>query len=350
MENNNEQSRKKSSGRTMLWILLGLSVCILVFLVILYPAVMVGSPKEANIKIPAGANSETLRDSLEKHLGKDYSDKVMKLVNMRDVDLSKRHGAYTITKGMSALSAMRKLTSGAQTPVRITINGFRNFDLLLDKISAKMEFPADSLKALVKDPAFMAQYGLTPDNAMALFLDDTYETYWTTSAHDLLKKIGDHYKYVWSPTLTKQAGELGVTPAELTIIASMVDEETNNKEEKGIIGQLYINRLQSKMKLQSCPTVRFAMGDFTIKRITNKDLEYESPYNTYIHAGVPPGPIRTTSEATIKTILESKPNNYLYMCAKEDFSGTHNFSTTYDEHLKNAMRYQAALDQRGITR
>lgn len=342
--------QKNGSGRPLLWILLGLAVCIIIFLFLLYPAVMVGSPSEANIKIPANATGQTLRDSLEKHLGKEYSDNVMRLVSLRNVDFSKRHGAYTIDKGMNALEAMRKLTSGAQTPVRITVNGFRNFPLLIEKISAKMEFPADSLKAVLNDVDFLAAYGLTPENAMSMFLDDTYEMYWTTSARDVVKKIGDHYNYVWNPTRVRMAAEMGVTPVQLTIIASIVDEESNSKDEKGTIGQLYLNRLNSKMKLQADPTVRFAIGDFTIKRITKKDLGFESPYNTYINNGVPPGPIRTTSEETIKQILESKPNNYLYMCAKEDFSGTHNFATTYEEHLKNAVRYQAALDKRGITR
>ena len=334
----------------MLWILLCLSLCIIIFLVMLYPAVMVGAEKEANIKIPRGATTEQVRDSLSKHLGDEFAGHVMRLAALRGTDFSKRHGAYTVTKGMNALEAMRKITSGAQTPVRITINGFRNFPLLIDKISEKMEFPADSLRALVNDPQVMAQYGLTPDNAMALFLDDTYEIYWTASARDLLKKIGDHYLFVWSPTFQKQVAEQGLTPAEMTILASIVDEETNNAAEKGVIGQLYLNRLHSRMKLQADPTVRFAIGDFTIKRITKKDLGFESPYNTYLHNGLPPGPIRTTSHATIKSILEAKPNNYLYMCASEDFTGTHNFATTYDEHLRNATRYQSALDKMGITR
>ena len=121
-------------------------------------------------------------------------------------------------------------------------------------------------------------------------------------------------------------------------------------QEKGTIGQLYINRLHNNMRLQADPTVRFAAGDFTIQRITKADLKKESPYNTYLHAGLPPGPIRTTSVATVDAILDAEPHNYLYMCAKEDFSGTHNFAATYDRHLENAVRYQSALDRRGITR
>lgn len=347
---NLNENRANGSRRAMLWVLLGLSVCIIVFLIVMFPVVMTGASREATIKIPANAGKQQVSDSLRKYFGDDYTGHVMRLVNLRDVDFSKRYGAYLITEGMNPLETMRKLTSGAQTPVRITINGFRNYPMLIQKISDKMDFPTDSLQVLLDNPEFMAQYGLTPENSMALFLDDTYEIYWSASARDLLKKIGDNYLYVWNPTRTAQAAELGVTPADLTIIASIADEETNSVEEKGTVGQLYINRLRSKMKLQADPTVRFAVGDFTIKRITKKDLQFESPYNTYLHAGVPPGPIRTTSAATIKSILDAQPNNYLYMCASEDFSGRHNFATTFEEHQKNAARYQSALDKRGITR
>ena len=347
---NNSKGQKNGSGRTMLWVLLGLAVCTVVFMILLFPVFMTGAPREANIKIPAGATEKNVRDSLEKYFGNEYTDKVMNLVSLRDMDFSTRHGAYTIEKGTSPLTAMRKLTSGAQTPVKITINGFRSLPKLIERISAKMEFPEDSLRQVLQDPLVMKEYGLTPESAMALFIDDTYLIYWNATPRELVEKIGDNYKKIWNQQRTEKAEKLGVSPADLTIIASITDEETNNKAEKGTIGRLYLNRVNKKMKLQADPTVRFAIGDFTIKRVTKKDLQYQSPYNTYLNSGLPPGPIRTTSEATISAILDSKPNDYLYMCAKEDFSGTHNFATTYDEHMQNARRYQAALDKRGITR
>lgn len=338
------------TGRLMLVIMLGLAVCSIIFLAVLYPVVMVRTEKEATIRIPAGADTENVRDSLEKYFEPGFTNTVMRLSKLRRTDFGNRHGAYTIPAGSNALEAMRRITSGAQTPVRITVNGFRSLPLLTDRISRKMEFPVDSLKAVLEDREFLSQFGLTPENAMALFLDDTYEVYWTTSARDLVKKIGANYSYLWSAGNRERAAELGLTPAGATILASIVDEETNNSTEKGVIGRLYVNRLQNNMRLQADPTVRFAIGDFTIQRITNADLKKESPYNTYLHAGLPPGPIRTTSRKTVLSLLQSEPNNYLYMCAKEDFSGRHNFAATYDEHLKNAVRYQAALDKNGITR
>lgn len=334
----------------MLILLLALTLSAGAFLVWLYPMVMVKSEREATIRIPANATREMVKDSLDRYMGPDFAGKVMQLARLRNVKIENRHGSYVIPEGSNALAAMRKLTSGAQTPVRITVNGFRSLPLLIERISRKMEFPADSLENLLSDPIYMSQYGLTPEQALALFIDDTYEVYWTSSARETVDKIGETYRYFWSDSRKRQAEELGLTPADVMTIASITDEETNDEAEKGKIGRLYINRLQNNMRLQADPTVRFAIGDFTIQRITKADLKVESPYNTYLHHGLPPGPIRTTSYATLKKILRSEPHSYLYMCAKEDFSGTHNFASSYDEHLRNAARYQNALDQRGITR
>lgn len=338
------------TGRTMLFILLGLVVCIGVFLAAIYPMIITKSEKEADIKVPANATQAMVKDTLTKYFGTKYAADVLRLAKLRNTDISKRHGAYTIPAGNNVFNTMRKLTSGAQTPVRITINGFRDMSKLIESVSRKMEFPADSLRAALSDRTILGQYGLAPDNAMSLFMNDTHEVYWTTTASGLIAKIGETYNRFWDDKRKHLARGLGLTPAEVTIIASITDEETNDIDEKGTIGRLYINRLHNNMRLQADPTVRFAMGDFTIKRILHKDLATESPYNTYLHHGLPPGPIRTTSGRTIDAILNSEPNDYLYMCAKEDMSGSHNFASTYQEHVKNALRYQSKLDARDITR
>lgn len=345
-----QQRHKAAAGRKMLFILLGLAVCLIAFLVALYPMVSVTAGRSADIRIPADATAENVRDSLDRYLGPEFARNVMRLARLRHTDFSRRHGSYAVTEGMNVLDATRRLTSGAQTPVRITINGFRSLPLLIERISAKMEFPADSLRSALADSALMAEYGLTTEQALSLFVDDSYEAYWTLSARDLVRKIGENYRRLWDTDRTRAAASLGLTPADVMTIASITDEETNSRGEKGTIGRLYINRLHHGMKLQADPTVRFAVGDFTIRRVSRADLRTPSPYNTYLNAGLPPGPIRTTSAETVTTILESKPNNYLYMCASEDFSGTHNFASTYEEHLQNARRYQAELDRRGIKR
>lgn len=333
-----------------MFLLLGLAVVIAVFLVALYPMVMVGAPKTATIKIPRDATEQTVRDSLTKYFGESYASKVMRMIALRRADVSKRYGAYEIPEGTNALGAMRRLTSMAQTPVRITINGFRSLPLLVEKVSAKMDFPEDSLWSQLRDPEVMGAYGLTPESAMALFLDDTYEVYWNQPASQLVRKIGENYRFLWSEGRQRKAAEMGVTPEQMMVVASITDEETNDAGEKGTIGRLYINRINKGMKLQADPTVRFAIGDFTIRRVSRNDLKYESPYNTYIVKGTPPGPIRTTSARTVQSILDEPAHEYLYMCAKDDFSGSHNFATDYDEHTRNALKYQASLDSRGIRR
>lgn len=302
----------------------------------------------AAIRIPRGATEQMLRDSIEKYYGKDYARSVMRVVKMHRPDLTERYGMYEIKKGTSALRAGRKLARGGQTPVKIVINGFRMPDEMRERIAAKMDFPADSLEALMSDKALMARYGLTPDQASALFLNDTYELYWNSSPRELIEKIGKNYNKVWNEKRRSQAARLGMTPAEVMVICSIVDEETNAADEKGRVGRLYINRLKKGMRLQADPTVRYAVGDFTIKRVTEDHLRTESPYNTYRHEGLPPGPIRTVGVATIDAVLNSQPSADLYMCASDDFSGRHLFASGFAEHKANAGRYRKALDAKGI--
>lgn len=341
-------NKRKAPKRMPLYILLGLTIVIAVFLIALYPMVMVKTDKTVMFRIPANATTQVVSDSLAKHYGPSLGKTVIRLLKMRNVDFSRRHGQYEIPEGCNAIAVARRLGGGGQTPVRITVNGFRDIDLLVRRISAKLDFSPDSLKAILTDPSEMSKYGLTPQQALALFIDDTYEVYWTATPCDVIKKIGDNYLDVWNPSRTEKAALLSLTPAQIMTVASIADEESNAAAEKGTIGRLYINRLHKGMRLQADPTIRFALNDFTIRRVKGDQLKVNSPYNTYLNPGLPPGPIRTTSRATIDAILDSKPSSYLYMCAKEDFSGTHNFASTYSEHTANALRYQRELDKRGI--
>lgn len=341
------QTISKVPGRKI-YLLSGLAIAILLLLVWLYPFIMSHSAEDALIRIPKNATKESLTDSLTKYYGKNFAGKVMSISRFPDNNPAKRYGSYLIPKGSNPLAVMRRLTHGAQTPVKITINGFRSLDNLTSRISAKLDFPADSLNKLLADPEVMSAYGLTPDQALALFIDDTYELYWTASPEDVVKKIGANYRSLWDDRRRNRAAILGLSPAEVMTVCSIVDEETNAKEEKGTIGRLYINRLHKGMKLQADPTVRFALGDFSIRRVKGEHLKVNSPYNTYRYPGLPPGPIRTTGKTTIDLVLDSPPNDYIFMCAKEDFSGSHNFAASYAEHQDNARKYQKALDARGI--
>ena len=305
------------------------------------------APSSAVVRIPADASKDQLRDSISKYLGEPYAKKVSRLVGIRGTRLAGRHGAYLIEAGMSPMTAARRLTSGPQEPLTITVNGFRLLPVLEEKVAARFDFSKDSIAAVLADPQTMNAYGLAPEQALALFINDSYDFFWNASPAEVVEKIGSHYRDVWTPERQAKAKALGLSPAEVMTVASIVDEESNKLDEKGTIGRLYVNRLQRGMRLEADPTVRYAGGDFTVKRVKNPK-SIESPYNTYIHEGLPPGPIRTTSVETIDAILDSKPHDYIFMCAKEDFSGYHNFASTYSEHQANARRYKRELDRRGI--
>ncbi len=327
---------------------LGAGVLILAVLIITAPYIFSSSASAAIIRIPPKATDKILQDTLRKYFGDDYASRTLTAFNRFGRSPEQRYGAYNIPEGTSPFEAARILSRGSQTEISLTVNGVRQLETFLPKIAAKFNFSTEELQKLLDDPDVMAKYGLTPEQAPALFLNDTYRFYWTATPGDIIDKLGQNYNNFWNEENRKKADALGLTPAEITIIASITDEETQAMSEKGRIGRLYINRLHKGMKLQADPTVKFALKDFTIKRVTLAHLSAPGPYNTYRAAGLPPGPIRTTSKATLQAILDSDPSEDIYMCAKEDFSGTHNFAATYEEHKENAARYQKALDERGI--
>ena len=257
-------------------------------------------------------------------------------------------GKYLVKQGMSNYSIIRMLHAGRQTPVKIVINKLRTKHDLITLLSANLEADSFSLTQLLHDPDYLSQFGLDTNTAMCLVLPDTYDFFWNTTADKALRKIERNYSKFWDDTRKQQAHDHNLTPVKAIILASVVDEETNINEDKPNIASVYLNRIRIGMKLEADPTVKFAMGDFTIRRIKGAMLQNPSPYNTYIYLGLPPGPICTPSVSSIQAVLEAPKTNYLYFCAKEDFSGRSNFASTYDQQLKNAHAYQKALNARGI--
>lgn len=335
--------------RVALWAAGVITIVAVAAVAFVAPLLLTHSASPAVIKIPRDATSVAVRDSVSKYFGPDYAAKVMRVMPDDEEALKLRYGAYEIKEGTSALMAAKTLCRGAETPFNVVINGVRDLDSFLPRIAAKFDFPADSLRAVLYSPSTLEKYGLADRRqASALFLNDTYSFFWTAPAEKVVEKIAANYTGFWTETRVAQARALDLSPEEVVIIASIVDEETNLESEKGRIGRLYVNRLKKGMRLQADPTVRYALGDFTIRRVTGEHLKVDSPYNTYRNSGLPPGPIRTTSKATIEAILESPETEDLYMCAKEDFSGGHNFASDYASHQANACRYQEALDARGI--
>lgn len=338
---------RKRKPLKMALIFIGVAL-VAALLLLCLPLLIEQAARDALIKIPRNATSEMVQDSITKYLDEEYAEKVMRVAKIRGSDFGERYGAYLIEQGMSPLQAEHRLSHGAQEPLTVTVNKYRTLEQLAKKVASKLDFKPEELIKAASDPKVLEEYGLTPEQALALFVEDSYEFYWTASPQALIQKIGANYKKIWNEERVKKAEALGLTPAELMTVASIVDEETNKLDEKDEIGRLYINRLQKGMKLQADPTVKYAVGDFSIRRILNTHLKTDHPYNTYRNQGLPPGPIRTTSLATIDAILNSAPSDDIYMCAKEDFSGRHNFAATYKEHMANAKRYQQALNKRGI--
>lgn len=338
-------AKRKSAG---VWIIIGVMVVVAVIPGILSPYLLTSTAHAALIRIPQKATESSLRDTLLNYFDKSWSDRTMKAFHALGRTPAQRYGAYEIPEGTSPAKAARILSRGMQTEIPLTINGVRQLETFIPRIAAKFNFTTEDFKKALADSAFLSKYGLTTEQAPALFLNDSYRFYWTATPREVLEKLGANYNRFWTPANRAKADSLGLTPAEMVIIASIVDEETHAANEKGRIGRLYINRLHKGMRLQADPTVKFALGDFSIRRITGAHLSAPGPYNTYRVKGLPPGPIRTTSTATLQAILDSQPSEDLYMCAKEDFSGTHNFASTYEEHQQNARRYQQALDERGI--
>lgn len=259
-----------------------------------------------------------------------------------------RTGCYEIFPGDCAITVFRKLKNGLQTSVRLTVPSVRTTDRLACVLAGKLMADSASIYKALTDSAVCAQYGYTPETVICMFIPNTYEVYWNISVKSLLDKMNKESKKFWNFERTQKAQAMDFTKEEVMTLASIVDEETANDAEKPMVAGMYVNRLKAGMPLQADPTVKFALKDFGIRRIYHNMLKVDSPYNTYMNTGLPPGPIRIPSVAGIDAVLNHIHHKYLYMCAKEDFSGTHNFAETYGEHLQNAAKYSAALNKRGI--
>jgi len=257
-------------------------------------------------------------------------------------------GRYRLSEGMNNRQLVSMLRIGRQEPVRMIITGARSKEELAGIISRQLEPDSSKFLRLLNDPSFLNRFGLTPTTVFSLFIPDTYEIFWNTSAANFFMRMYREYKHFWYGAREKKSNSLGFSIPEIVTLASIVEKETNLTSEKPIIAGVYINRLKKHIPLQADPTVLFAWNDYSIRRILNKHLEIDSPYNTYKYQGLPPGPICIPSITSIDAILNYVNHDYLYFCAKEDFSGSHLFAVTLGEHNRNAHRYQDALNKLNI--
>lgn len=270
------------------------------------------------------------------------------LAKLMKYDQYIKPGRYLLKKDMSNLKAIRLLRSGKQEPIDVTFNNIRLKPELAERICENLQADVRTFETMLNDSAVASKYGFTTENIMCMFIPNTYEFFWTTSAQELFDRMHREYQKFWSEERLAKAKAIDMTPVEVSILASIVESETNKPDEAPKVAGLYINRLDRNIALQADPTLVFAAQDFTIKRVLNKHKEIDSPYNTYKYTGLPPGPIRLPSITFLKAVLNYEDHNYLYMCAKEDFSGYHNFATNLQTHLANARKYQRALSKAGI--
>ncbi len=257
-------------------------------------------------------------------------------------------GRFKISNGMSNNQLINMLRSGAQEPVKITIGKVRSVKRLAELVGNKLEMSDEDLYMLLTDNMFLSKMGKTQETVFTLFISDTYYFNWNTSAEQFVERMYAESVKFWNESRREQAKDVNLTPDEAYTLASIVEEETIKNDEKPDVAGVYLNRIRIGMPLQADPTVKFAVGDFELKRILNKHLEVESPYNTYKHRGLPPGPICIPSKSSIDAVLNYNKHKYLYFCAKDDFSGYHAFARTLIEHNVNAEKYRKALNKNKI--
>jgi UPF0755 protein len=259
-------------------------------------------------------------------------------------------GRYHLKSGMSNRRLINMLASGAQEPVTLSFHNLRLKEEFAGFVAKKIEPDSAAIIALLDSSKFLEQYGLNTDNVYTVFIPNTYQLYWNTSPEKFFKRMYANYEKFWTPERKQQAAAINLSPVQVSVLASIVDAEALHDDEMPTIAGLYLNRLKIGMKLESDPSLIFAEKNFKIRRVLNSDKIYNSPYNTYLHAGLPPGPIMMPSVNALNAVLDYKKSDYIYMCAKEDFSGNHNFATTLAQHNINAAKWRQALNERNIKR
>jgi len=309
---------------------------------------LVGEKESRYLYIPQGADFKQVKDSLEKnHLVHDFLPFafVSRLIGYRD---HVKSGAYLIEPNEPNFSVIRRLKAGRQTPIKLIFNSIRTKAQLIERMDAKLELSEEDLLEELDGSEVKEKYKLDAYNSISLFIPDTYEVYWNIKPEALIEKMGKAFARFWNEERLAKAEKLKLSPAQVMTIASITQAETNKIDEMPRVAGVYLNRISLDMPLQADPTVVFAVGDFGIKRVLSGHKAIDSPYNTYKYNGLPPGPIAIPSRQAVDAVLNFETHNFLFFCAREDFSGYHNFTTDFTAHLRNARIYQAALNKAGI--
>ena len=274
------------------WIIGGVAAALLILVACTAPYLFSGAPADGLIKMRKGSTIESIGDSIKAQVGDTYGKRVATMLSLMGAKVENREGAFRVTKGMSPFTAARRIKNGAQSGVRFTFNNVRTLDEWTERWGEMFMEGPDAMRKALRDSALCAKYGKTPQTIACLLMPDTYEFYWNISPEKMFDRMNDYYNEFWNNERKAKAERLGLTPDEVATIASIVEEETSKADERGKVARLYLNRYHKGMRLQADPTVKFAIGDFSIKRITVPMTQINSPYNTYRVNGLPPGPIR----------------------------------------------------------
>jgi len=300
--------------------------------------------------IPTGSVFDQVVESLKAE-GSVTDEKAFRLLaEHKKYPRRVKPGRYRIESGTSLNELINKLRSGDQDPVRITFTNIKTLHQLAGQVAKYIEADSTELIQVMHDPATVDRLGFRSETMISVFIPNTYEFWWTTTPEEFLERMAKEYKRFWTDARKAKAKSINLSQAEVATLASIVQAETAKPDEAPIIAGVYLNRLRIGMPLQADPTLKFALGMDSLTRILTEDLQVASPYNTYTHAGLPPGPINMPEPRYIDAVLNAQKNDYLYFCARETLDGYSNFARSYEQHLVNARRYQRALNERGIYR
>ncbi|WP_460894483.1 endolytic transglycosylase MltG [Rufibacter soli] len=346
------KEQKTSKWTYALVLLMFLFVCFSYYAYqIVYTANVENKGEPVYVLIPKGATYEQAMDSI------DAKNVVIDRLSLRfmaklmDYPKLVKPGRYELKDGMTNYQLIAKLRSGDQDPVKLTYTNVRLKKDLAHKLSTFINSSPQEIDSLLNSPSFTKKLGFDTTTILTMFIPNTYEIYWTTPAPEMMERMKKEYDTFWTAERKAKAKAHNLTPTQVSILASIVQaEQSVHADERPRIAGVYLNRLRKGMLLQADPTVVFATGDFGIRRVLNEHLKTDSPYNTYKYKGLPPGPINLPSITSLNAVLNPEENEYLYFCAKEDFSGYHAFAVTEAEHRRNAARFHAAMNQRKIMR
>lgn len=318
------------------------------WVVIMKPNTWSPDNQPTSVYIPTGSDYETMKDILYGNGVIVNRNNFEWLAQKKNLENNVYPGHYVIESQMNNNELINLFRSGSQTPVHLTFNNIRTNTELAQVISGQLEIDSAEIVKMLTDSTLTQKFGFHPRTIISMFIPNTYEVYWNVSANDFLARMYTEYNNFWDASRLEKAEQVGLSREEVSALASIIDKETTKTDEMSAIAGVYLNRLKYGWRLQADPTIVYAWGDFTIRRVLNLHKQIDSPYNTYKYYGLPPGPICMPSIAAMDAILNRENHSYMYFCAKDDFSGYHVFATTNAEHSYNADKYRRALDELNI--